>query len=189
MADNSQDLDAQLLGQMLEDFLEESAEHLDQLNLSLVRLEENPEDEELVNEIFRILHTIKGGASFVALDNIKEVSHKMEDVFGAIRKGAIRVTASIIDTMMEGLEVLNTLREKTTAGDKIEVDISWIVQKLLGIMAEPVPEHGEKPSGEVRSVAPQDVYAGPEKETEKPRQGPVSKKSCLLYTSPSPRDS
>jgi len=180
MADNSQDLDAQLLGQMLEDFLEESGEHLDQLNLSLVRLEENPEDEELVNEIFRILHTIKGGASFVGLDNIKEVSHKMEDVFGAIRTGALRVTASIIDTMMEGLEVLNTLREKTTAGDTIEVDISWIVQELLGIPAEPVPEYREKPSGKVRSVAPQDVSAGPEKRIEKPQQGPVSKKSVLV---------
>src|SRR5689334_17203698 len=102
--DFGQDLDAQLLAQMLQDFLEESQEHLDRLNLQLTRLEDNPEDEELINEIFRTAHTLKGSASFVGLDAIKEVAHKMEDVFGAIRKGALRVTAPIIDIMFEGME-------------------------------------------------------------------------------------
>lgn len=172
----TQDLDAQLLGQMLEDFLEESGEHFDQLNLSLIKLEESPEDEELINEIFRTAHTIKGGASFVGLDRIKEVSHKMEDVFGAIRQGRLQVTASIIDTMLKGLKVLTVLRGKAVAGDTIEVDISWIAEELMGIMAEAAPEDGEKTSGEMNAVSAPEVIGGIGPVIEKPPESPVVKK-------------
>jgi two-component system chemotaxis sensor kinase CheA len=150
MTDSTDELDIQLLGQMREDFLEESAEQLDQLNLDLVKLEENPEDTELINEIFRIVHTLKGGASFVQLDGIREVAHVMEDVFGAIRKGSVQVTGSMIDVMLEALETLVTLRAKAAAKDGIEVDTSWIIQELRAIAAPPV-------SGEVSvsSTAPE----------------------------------
>lgn len=130
------DLDSELLAQMAEDFLEESSEHLDHLNLDLLRLEDNPADEELINEIFRTVHTLKGGASFVGMDNIKRVSHKMEEVFGAVRSGNLQITPSIIDTMLEGMEVLKLLREKSLNQDSSEFDTSRVEQEMLGILAD-----------------------------------------------------
>ncbi len=104
------DLDAQLLAQMLEDFLEESQEYLDRLNLDLARLEETPDDGELINDIFRAAHTLKGTASFVGLDKIREVGHRMEDVFGAIRKGTLQVTASLLDVIMPEMDGIAALK-------------------------------------------------------------------------------
>lgn len=130
------DLDAELLAQMAEDFLEESCEHLDHLNLDLLRLEDNPGDEELINDIFRTVHTLKGGASFVGMDNIKRISHKMEEVFGAVRAGNLEITPSIIDTMLEGMEVLKLLREKALTKDDSEFDTSRFEEEMLGILAD-----------------------------------------------------
>lgn len=130
------DLDAELLAQMAEDFLEEASEHLDHLNLDLLRLEDNPEDEELINEIFRTVHTLKGGASFVGMDNVKNVSHKMEEVFGAVRSGNLKITPPIIDTMLEGMEALKLIREKALAKDPTDIDTSRVEEELMGIMAE-----------------------------------------------------
>ncbi len=130
------DLDAELLAQMAEDFLEESSEHLDHLNLDLLRLEDNPGDEELINEIFRTVHTLKGGASFVGMDNIKKISHKMEEVFGAVRAGNLEITPAIIDTMLEGMEVLKLLRERALTNDSSEFDTSRFEEEMLGILAD-----------------------------------------------------
>ncbi len=130
------DLDAELLAQMAEDFLEESSEHLEQLNLDLLKLEDSPGDEELINKIFRTVHTLKGGASFVGMDNIKRVSHKMEEVFGAVRSGNLQITPSIIDTMLEGMEVLTLLRDKAVTHGADEFDTSRVEQEMLGILAD-----------------------------------------------------
>lgn len=144
-----QGLDEQLLAQMLEDFMEESLENLDRLNFNLTQLEEDPENQELISEIFRAVHTLKGTASFVGLDQIREVSHHMEDVFGAIRQGTLKVTPEAIDTMFEGLEVLASLRDrvasKASAGDS-PADLAPILQKLAAILdetAEPTSSPGD----------------------------------------------
>lgn len=142
------DLDAELLDQMAQDFFEESREHLDHLNLDLVRLEENPEDEALINEIFRTVHTLKGGAAFVGMDGIKVVSHKMEEVFGAIRSGNLKVSPSIIDTMLEAMEVLNILRDRSAAKDGAIFDTTRIELELMGILSEVPLKFSGPPTGE-----------------------------------------
>ncbi len=133
---DTDDLDAQLLKQMFDDFMEESQEHLDTLNTRLARLEEDPRSEEVINEIFRNVHTLKGTASFVGLHDMSRLAHRMEDVFGAVRKGALQVNATIIDTMFEGLEILGALRAKASAGTGESVDISSIVEKLTRALGE-----------------------------------------------------
>ena len=87
-----QDLDNQILKQMLQDFLEEALELLDQLNLILIQLEDEPESEDSVNQIFRIVHTIKGSAGFAGLDEMSSIGRKMEELFGQVRKGTLKVT-------------------------------------------------------------------------------------------------
>ncbi len=151
------DLDTELLDQMAQDFLEESREHLDHLNLDLVRLEENPEDEELINEIFRTVHTLKGGASFVGMDGIKVISHKIEEVFGAIRSGSLKVIPSIIDTMLEAVEVLNILRERSVTKDTTFFDTTRVEQELMGILSEIPLKFATCPTGEETSMPIQEI--------------------------------
>ncbi|RLC30791.1 hypothetical protein DRH13_03880, partial [Candidatus Woesebacteria bacterium] len=148
-----QDLDDQLLARMLQDFLEEAQEHLDQLNLNLIQLEEGPEDEELIDQIFRSVHTLKGSAAFAGLKNISAIAHKMEEVFGDVRKGVFKITSSVIDVMYEGLDVLTNLIEKAVADDGRVMDISHILQKLDGIPGSTVQEFN-KESDEQEAESP-----------------------------------
>lgn len=140
-----QDLDDQLLGQMLRDFLEEAAGCLDQLNLNLIQLEQEPSDETLVVEVFRIVHTLKGSAGFVGLSEISEVSRKMEEVLGAVREGALNLTPQTVRVLYEGLDVLVALKERAAAGDDTEVDISGILHRMEGILGNTIMEFVEEP--------------------------------------------
>ena len=94
--------------EILQDFLVEAQEILDNLDSQLIALEGAPDDHGLLNAAFRSFHTIKGGAGFLALDALVEVAHKAEDVFDQLRNGKLRITASIMDVF---LRVLDTLRE------------------------------------------------------------------------------
>lgn len=135
-----QDLDAQLLRQMLRDFLDESMELLDQMNLNLIQLEEEPENEELINQVFRLAHTIKGSAGFAGLEEMSSVGRGMEELFGAIRKGGQTVTPSSIQAMFEGLDMLSYLREKAADGDHSPADITTVLRRLEEAAGSPQPE-------------------------------------------------
>ena len=146
MADESdvKDLDDQLLAQMFQDFLKEAPDHLDQLNLNLIQLEGNLEEAGVIDEIFRIVHTLKGSAAFVGLKEVSGVSAKMQDVFGDVRKGTIEITASTVDVMYEALDVLMGLIDKAKANDSSEVDVSAISRKLDGILGGSTTEPEEE---------------------------------------------
>jgi chemotaxis protein histidine kinase CheA len=162
MADESdvKDLDDQLLARMLQDFLEEAPEHLDQLNLNLIQLEGDPEEEAILDEIFRIVHTLKGSAAFVGLKEISGISSKMQDILGAVRKGTLKMRASFIDVMYEALDVLVNLMNKARADDGSEVDVSLIFQKLDEILENPVPDPEEAfDEDQAGSLGPQELLS------------------------------
>jgi len=126
----AQDLDSQILEQMLQDFLEEALELLDQLNLVLIQLEDEPDDQDAINQIFRIVHTIKGSAGFAGLNEMSGLGRKMEEVFGQVRKGAVKVTPPLIDLMFEALDNLSALRDSAATGSSGKVDVSGTMDKL-----------------------------------------------------------
>jgi len=144
---NAQDLDNQIMSRMLKDFLNEAQEHLDQLNLNLIQLEAAPEEETLINEIFRTVHTLKGSASFAGLEQITEISRKLEEIFGNVRKGNFSITPSRINIIFEALDILNDLIVNTAATGASGKDLSHIFEKLDQIPEDTVAEHKE-PSGE-----------------------------------------
>jgi len=132
MTDNNsaQDLDDRILKQMLQDFLEEALDLLDQLNLNLIQLEGEPDNGEFVSLIFRLVHTIKGSAGFAGLQAMSTVARKMEEIFGDVRKGSCAVTQPFIDTMFDALEVLSNLRDKAAAGDLSPAPANDILARL-----------------------------------------------------------
>ena len=80
--------------EILEDFLVEAGEILEQLSEQLVDLEQRPDDSDLLNAIFRGFHTVKGGAGFLQLDPMVDCCHNAENLFDLLRNGDIKVTSS-----------------------------------------------------------------------------------------------
>jgi len=102
--------------EIVQDFLVEAGEILENLTNQVVDLEGRPEDRDLLNAVFRSFHTIKGGAGFLQLENLVEVSHKAEDVFDLLRRGERRVDATLMDTILQVLDVLNGMFEEIRGG-------------------------------------------------------------------------
>jgi two-component system chemotaxis sensor kinase CheA len=103
--------------EILQDFLVEAGEILEQLSEQLVELESRPDDMDLLNAIFRGFHTVKGGAGFLQLNELVECCHIAENVFDILRKGARRVDAELMDVVLEALDAVNSMfgqvRERT----------------------------------------------------------------------------
>jgi len=91
---------------IVQDFLVESREILENLGEQLVDLEQSPDDRDLLNAVFRGFHTIKGGAGFLSLDPLVEVCHRTEDVFNLLRNGDRTVTPELMDTVLQALDVV-----------------------------------------------------------------------------------
>ena len=102
--------------EILQDFLVEAGEILEQLNEQLVDLEQSPEDGDL-NSIFRGFHTIKGGASFLSLTNLVEICHKAEDVFNLLRNDELALDANMMDAFLRVLDEVNAMFEQIRSGE------------------------------------------------------------------------
>ncbi|KMT65504.1 chemotaxis protein CheA [Catenovulum maritimum] len=94
---------------ILQDFLVEAAEILEQLSEQLVELENNPEDSDLLNAIFRGFHTVKGGAGFLAMTTLVDACHGAENVFDILRKGQRQVTPELMDVILQSLDTINVM--------------------------------------------------------------------------------
>jgi two-component system chemotaxis sensor kinase CheA len=103
--------------EIVQDFLIEGGETLEQLDAQLVSLESAPDDKQLLNAVFRAFHTIKGGAGFLGLEHLVAVSHKSEDIFDMLRKGVLRIDPTLMDTFLEVLDVLRLMFDQLRNGE------------------------------------------------------------------------
>ncbi len=94
---------------LLRDFITESLEYIEQIEVNILNLEQNPEDKEFINAIFRPFHSIKGVASFLNLDTIRDLSHSLENLLDKARNGELRVSPPIIDVILDGADALKSL--------------------------------------------------------------------------------
>jgi len=138
------DLDAQLLAQMREDFLAESQDILDRLGPLLVQLEQEP-DSDLLQTIFREVHTLKGTAGFAGFESMRLLAHRLEDVFGALRDEQLTVTPELMDVVFAGVQSLAAMREDVLRGGTGETDIDPLVARLEAALQSPEPIEGARP--------------------------------------------
>lgn len=115
---------------MLAAFLDECGERTDSLSERLLRLEQNADDRELVNEIFRDLHTLKGSSAFAGLTKMNRVAHKAEDLIGALREGRRQVDKPLVDLLLEALDALRAIVARARANAPIDVDVSDLTARL-----------------------------------------------------------
>ena len=95
--------------EILQDFLVEAGEILEQLSEQLVELENDVDNAELLNAIFRGFHTVKGGAGFLALHELVDVCHGAENIFDLLRNGQRTVNADLMDTILSALDTINDM--------------------------------------------------------------------------------
>ncbi|MEI6895875.1 MAG: chemotaxis protein CheA [Psychromonas sp.] len=116
--------------EILQDFLVEAGEILELLSEQLVELENNPNDTELLNAIFRGFHTVKGGAGFLSLTELVEICHGAENVFDCLRQNNRSVSASLMDTILAALDVINVQFEAVQNGEEMQAAPANIVAEL-----------------------------------------------------------
>ena len=136
--------------EIMEDFLIEAFELIEQIDHDLVELEANPEDLELLNRIFRVAHTVKGSSSFLNFDVLTELTHHMEDVLNKARKGELKITPDIMDVVLESVDMMKGLLEsiRDNGSDAAAgIDIKNICVRLTQI------SEGEAPSAAAEAPA------------------------------------
>lgn len=104
-------------------FIEEATELLEDLVDSLLELESEPDDKELLNKIFRSFHTIKGSAAMFGLEPISKFTHKIEDAYDLARDGKLIITKELINATLEGRDFIESLLKESTGGPKPDPNI------------------------------------------------------------------
>lgn len=135
--------------EILQDFLTESGDLLDSLEGDLVVLEQTPQDPELLNRVFRALHTIKGSASFLALTNLVRLAHAAESALNTARAGQVIVNRPMMDLLLQAIDILKKQMSQLQAGEELIAAPDALVAELTRI------GEGHQPGGEVKAAAPQ----------------------------------
>ena len=121
--------------ELLQDFLIEAGEILEQLNEQLVELENSPDDSELLNAVFRGFHTIKGGAGFLAIDVMVAICHRTEDIFNMLRNDELKIDNHLMDTVLPVLDVLNDQFDALRSGEEPQGAEPSLLTALEGIIS------------------------------------------------------
>ncbi|WP_411565543.1 chemotaxis protein CheA [Pseudomonas orientalis] len=125
--------------EILQDFLVEAGEILEQLSEQLVELESRPDDANLLNAIFRGFHTVKGGAGFLQLHELVECCHIAENVFDILRKGERQVDSELMDVILEALDAVNGMFSEVRERAPITAATPELLAALARL-AEPAAE-------------------------------------------------
>jgi len=96
--------------EILADFLAESTEMLEALDQHFIQLESDPNNTDLLNEIFRVMHSMKGSAGFLGFNHLVEVAHQGESLLNMLRNGDMSVTKSVMDIIFEAIDIIKLIQ-------------------------------------------------------------------------------
>ncbi len=151
--------------ELLKDFFIEAQSQVDLLEQNLLVLENEPQNRDAVDEIFRAAHTLKGGAATVQMMELSEFTHIVEDVFDGIRNNEVSVDEGLIDTLLNSIDVVKAMLEARSEGTVYDGDISEIEDKLRGYLS--AGAETAKPSGGAQAGSPEtEQSAGQDPEAE-----------------------
>ncbi|MEO8808972.1 MAG: chemotaxis protein CheA [Rhodanobacter sp.] len=131
-------MDAEFDLELREAFLVEAGELLERLGEQLIELEATPRDSELLNAVFRVFHTVKGGAGFLALEPMILLCHHAEDLLNEARNQKILLDASHMDALLQALDLLGDMMTGIRAGVPLQAPPLPVLQSLLPRVAAPV---------------------------------------------------
>lgn len=117
-------------------FLDEAKEHLQALNDSIMTLEQEPDNEDCINEIFRAAHSMKGMAGTMGYKRMQDLTHDIEDVFSDVRNGTLKITPGIVDTLFQCLDAVQAYVDNITeTQDEGTEDNANLIKALADIRA------------------------------------------------------
>lgn len=183
---------------IIDDFLEEAYEGLQKLELCFVTLEKEAGNKELLNDIFRVMHSIKGSAALLGFRNLEGLAHKAEDVLNKSRKGEMVLTSPVMDALLKAIDIIKTLLKNIEKNKKDSAVSTEEIKNLLESMAAgPTPEQpetGEKKQAEnvnkeinsdrhsIDEQIPSPLDADSPPVSQQPSSAPVSAASGALIT-------
>lgn len=145
------------MNQYLDIFIEESREHLQHMNDNLLELEKDPTEKNLLNEIFRVAHTIKGMSGTMGFSNIATLTHEMENLLDALRNGAVEPSSHIIDILFRCFDSLDEyITHIVETGQEGELDSTELVKEIYNSL------HSEENSTEEGLKKSEDSSEGDE---------------------------
>ncbi|MCB0750632.1 MAG: chemotaxis protein CheA, partial [Ignavibacteriae bacterium] len=124
------------MSEIFESFVVETKETLEKLDLDLVQLESAPEDADLLNEIFRSFHTVKGTSGFLGLVKMQALTHRLEDILNKLRKGEVLLNSSIMDGILNGYDSLGELLTIVENDRNEDYDTDNIIANLETILSQ-----------------------------------------------------
>lgn len=148
--------------EILQDFLLEAGEIIEQLSEQLVALERDANNIDLLNSIFRGFHTVKGGAGFLGLKPLVEICHVTENLFDALRKGQCQITSELMDLTLQGLDSINVMYQQLQQREALSAADSELlegIKQLLEGEQECAAAQKEAEAAKSAAVAPQKVVA------------------------------
>ena len=132
------------ISQYLDIFIDESNEHLQNLNTQILNLESDPENMDTINEIFRAAHSLKGMAGTMGYKRMQTLTHDMENVFSEVRNGNIKVTPNMVDTLFQCLDALdeyvNNVKESADEGTNDNEPLIRQLNSVLNGSGKPVAQ-------------------------------------------------
>lgn len=138
---------------LLQDFIIESREHLEEMESSLLRLEKEPDNIDILNDIFRSMHTIKGASQFVGLERMSELSHKLENLLDLLRQGEKQLNQEIIDMLIKGKDCIADLTDELENSQVEETEIDDLLSQIKNLIGETEEEAPEEKTEDVSMEA------------------------------------
>ncbi len=144
--------------EIIDEFIVEAGELTEKAIQDVVEIENNPDPGELINDMFRAVHTIKGTSSFLGFGVLSSLAHKAEDILGLVRKGTMAPGRTVADTLLEALDLIKTLLEEVRDHGAEQSDTALTLQKLealKGAGETPVEAAPQRPVAQ--AATPQEV--------------------------------
>ena len=131
MSDSQFDLDE--MKAIIDEFMIETDEIIESLDSNLVKLEKDPGNLDLLNEIFRGAHTMKGTSGFLGFEELMKLTHQMEDVLNKLRKGELQVTEDVMDILLEAVDFVKLVLQDIVNNQQGNSDTSGVIARLAKI--------------------------------------------------------
>ncbi len=116
--------------EIVDSFVVETKEIFEKLDTELLEIEKRPDDKELINSIFRAVHTVKGTSGFLSFEQMSVIAHRFEDVLNKLRRDELRFQAGMLDVMLEAFDQMKKLLNQVIERDIQEVDLSSTIKRL-----------------------------------------------------------
>ena len=145
-------MDANLDSELRDDFLVEAGELVQRLGEQLIELEASPHDRELLNAVFRVFHTVKGGAGFLGIEPMVQLCHCAEELLNDARNGKLVPNAAHMDALLEALDLLNGMMSALASGEAMSPPPAALLERLQPAVENAAP--ASEPAKPARSADP-----------------------------------